>query len=196
MRQKPPQALPRGCHAMTKPRARRRKQRVAVTSAFDTRPRPFRSDHLIVGSGVPLTDAQWVWIEPLLPDQTPKRGPVAGPPRGDRCDRLEVPDRIAVGPPAREVRQLEGSYNRLRMWAVDGTWERVFTALMAQADADEDLNWAVSGGLHDLACAPARGRGPQKGAPVGEPHDHAIGRSRGGLITCRRSSSSAPSEIL
>lgn len=36
-----------------------------------------------------------------------------------------------------------GVYNRLRMWAVDGTWERVFTALMAQADADEDLNWAV-----------------------------------------------------
>ncbi|MFJ8957649.1 transposase [Streptomyces sp. NPDC102381] len=37
-----------------------------------------------------------------------------------------------------------GVYNRLRMWAVDGTWERAFTALMAQADADEDLNWAVS----------------------------------------------------
>lgn len=37
-----------------------------------------------------------------------------------------------------------GVYNRLRMWAVDGTWERVFTALMAQADADEDLAWAVS----------------------------------------------------
>jgi transposase len=30
------------------------------------------------------------------------------------------------------------------MWAVDGTWERVFTALMAQADADDDLAWAVS----------------------------------------------------
>ncbi|MEV8016717.1 hypothetical protein AB0O76_10290 [Streptomyces sp. NPDC086554] len=28
------------------------------------------------------------------------------------------------------------------MWAVDGTWERVFAALMA--DADEDLTWAVS----------------------------------------------------
>ncbi|MFG2129546.1 hypothetical protein ACGFNV_17345 [Streptomyces sp. NPDC048751] len=24
------------------------------------------------------------------------------------------------------------------------TWERVFTTLMAQADADEDLAWAVS----------------------------------------------------
>ncbi|GAT85177.1 transposase [Streptomyces sp. F-3] len=37
-----------------------------------------------------------------------------------------------------------GVCNRLRMWAVDGTWERVFTALVAQADADEDLSWAVS----------------------------------------------------
>lgn len=37
-----------------------------------------------------------------------------------------------------------GVYNRLRMWAIGGTWERVFTALVAQADADEDLNWAVS----------------------------------------------------
>ncbi|MFD4899401.1 transposase [Streptomyces sp. NPDC058411] len=37
-----------------------------------------------------------------------------------------------------------GVYNRLRMWAVDGMWERVFTALVAQADADDELNWAVS----------------------------------------------------
>ncbi|GGV19394.1 transposase [Streptomyces litmocidini] len=37
-----------------------------------------------------------------------------------------------------------GVCNRLRMWAIDGTWGRVFTALVAQADADEDLNWVVS----------------------------------------------------
>ncbi|MFI9761234.1 hypothetical protein ACIHFB_25255 [Streptomyces sp. NPDC051963] len=37
-----------------------------------------------------------------------------------------------------------GVYNRLRMWAVDGTRDRVFTALMAQADTDEDLEWADS----------------------------------------------------
>jgi len=37
-----------------------------------------------------------------------------------------------------------GIYNRLLMWSVDGTWERVFTALVAQAEADEDLGWAVS----------------------------------------------------
>lgn len=37
-----------------------------------------------------------------------------------------------------------GVYNRLRMWAVDGTWERECTALTAQADPDEDVIWAVS----------------------------------------------------
>ncbi|RAJ76829.1 putative transposase of IS4/5 family DUF4096 [Streptomyces sp. PsTaAH-137] len=37
-----------------------------------------------------------------------------------------------------------GVYNRLRMWALDGTWERAFTALVAKADAEEDLNWVVS----------------------------------------------------
>lgn len=30
------------------------------------------------------------------------------------------------------------------MWAIDGTWERVFTALLAQAYAEEDLNWIVA----------------------------------------------------
>ncbi|MGF6947061.1 transposase [Streptomyces auratus] len=29
-----------------------------------------------------------------------------------------------------------GVDNRVRMWALDGTWERVFTALMTQADAE------------------------------------------------------------
>ncbi|GDY49062.1 hypothetical protein SANT12839_099440 [Streptomyces antimycoticus] len=73
-----------------------------------------------------------------------------------------------------------GVYNRLRMWALDGTWERAFTALVARADADEDLQWAVA---VDSTIVRAHRRGPQKGAPAGEPADHAIGRSRGGLTT-------------
>ncbi len=69
---------------------------------------------------------------------------LAGSSPDDRRNHLQVPDRHALGAPAGEVRQLAGVYNRLRMWALDGTWERVFTALVAQADADEDLSWAVS----------------------------------------------------
>ncbi|MFD0396069.1 hypothetical protein ACFQ3Z_44080 [Streptomyces nogalater] len=45
-------------------------------------------------------------------------------------------------PPDRTPRR--GGRNRLRVRVADGTWEPVFTALMAQADADEEWNWAVS----------------------------------------------------
>ncbi|WP_106975356.1 MULTISPECIES: IS5 family transposase [unclassified Streptomyces] len=105
----------------------------------------FRLAQSVVGPGVPLTDAQWARIEPLLPDRTAKRG-------GRWRDHREVIDAIAfkfqtgtqwVHLPEK-YGNWRGVYNRLRMWAVDGTWERVFTALMAQADADEDLAWAVS----------------------------------------------------
>jgi hypothetical protein len=76
-----------------------------------------------------------------------------------------------------------GIYNRLRMWAIDGTWERVFIALMAQADADEDLNWAVSVDSTIVRAHQHAAGARKKGAPAGEPDDHAIGRSRGGLTT-------------
>ncbi|MGW6026940.1 transposase [Streptomyces sp. NPDC055099] len=50
--------------------------------------RPFRLDQAVVGPGVPLTDAQGVRIEPLLPDRAPKRG-------GRWRDHREVIDAIA-----------------------------------------------------------------------------------------------------
>ncbi|WP_408058550.1 IS5 family transposase [Streptomyces niveus] len=140
-------------------------------------------DQPVVGPGVPLTDAQWARIEVLLPDRTPKRG-------GRWRDHREVIDAIAfkfqtgtqwVHLPEK-YGNWRGVYNRLRMWAINGTWERVFTTLMAQADAEDDLNWAVSVDstivrAHQHAAG-ARKKGPQPTSP-----DHAIGRSRGGLTT-------------
>ncbi|MEU3408576.1 IS5 family transposase [Streptomyces sp. NPDC006670] len=76
-----------------------------------------------------------------------------------------------------------GAYNRLRMWAVDGTWERVFTALVAQTDAEDDLNWAVSVDSTIVRAHQHPAGARKKGAPAGEPADHAIGCSRGGLTT-------------
>ncbi|MFF8030299.1 IS5 family transposase [Streptomyces sp. NPDC016626] len=146
----------------------------------DRRDRPeglagqFRLDQLAVGPGVPLTDAQWARIEPLLPDRTPKRG-------GRRRDHREVIDAIAfkfqtgtqwVHLPEKYGNR-RGVCNRLRMWAVDGTWERVLTALVAQADADEDLNWAVSVDstivrAHQHAAG-ARKKGPRPANPATTP---------------------------
>ncbi|MFD4692022.1 IS5 family transposase [Streptomyces sp. NPDC058463] len=133
---------------------------------------------------MPLTYAQWARIEPLLPNRTPKRG-------GRWRDHRQVIDAIAfkfqTGTQWVHLPEKHGNWrgvcSRLRMRALDGTWERVFTALIAQADADDNLNWAVSGELHNRPRPPARGRSPQKGAPNSEPDDHAIGRSRGGLTT-------------
>nr|WP_244291532.1 IS5 family transposase [Streptomyces subrutilus] len=133
---------------------------------------------------VPLTDAQWARIEPLLPDRTPKRG-------GRWRDHRQVIDAIAfkfqtgsqwVHLPER-YGNWRGVYNRLRMWAVDGTWERVFTTLVAQADADEDLDWVVSVDSTIVRAHQHAAGARKKGAPAGEPGDHAIGRSRGGLTT-------------
>lgn len=130
---------------------------------------------------MPLTDAQWSRIEPLLPDRTPKRG-------GRFHDHPEGIDAIAftfqtgtqwVHLPEKYGNS-RGVYNRLRVWDLDGTWERVFTALMARADADEDLAWAVSVDS-PIVRAHQHAAGPAKRSPPGEPADHAI--PRGGLST-------------
>ncbi|MFI1607616.1 IS5 family transposase [Streptomyces griseofuscus] len=92
-----------------------------------------------------LSDAQWARIAPLLPDRTPKRG-------GRWRDHRRVIEAIAwkrcTGSPWRdmpgEYGSWKGIYTRLRNWAIDGTWERVFSALLARADADGDLDWVVS----------------------------------------------------
>lgn len=43
-----------------------------------------------------------------------------------------------------ESHSRKGEYTRLRNWAIDGAWERVFTALLAQVDAAGDLDWVVA----------------------------------------------------
>ncbi|MGW0572173.1 IS5 family transposase [Streptomyces tauricus] len=133
---------------------------------------------------MPLSDAQWARIEPLLPDRTPKRG-------GQWRDHRQVIDAIAfkfqtgtqwVHLPEK-YGNWRGVYSRLRMWAVDGTWERVFTVLMAQADADENLNWAVSVDSTIVRAHQHAAGARKRGSWSASRNDHAIGRSRGGLST-------------
>lgn len=68
-----------------------------------------------------------------------------------------------------------GLCNGLRVWGIDGVREQVFTALVAQADADEDLNWAVSAdstgvrAYQHAACARKRGPSRRTGGPRHRP---------------------------
>lgn len=36
------------------------------------------------------------------------------------------------------------AHKRLIRWAVDGTWERILTEVLAAADAGDDVGWTVS----------------------------------------------------
>ncbi|MFI1869504.1 transposase [Streptomyces jumonjinensis] len=103
-------------------------------------------------------------IEPLLPDRTPRRG-------GRWRDHRLVIDAIAfkyrTGTPWTDLPKHFGSWkgvhNRLRIWDADGTWEKVFTALLAQAEGDLDRAVAVDSTI--VRAHQHAGRGPSKGAP-------------------------------
>ncbi len=69
----------------------------------------------------------------------------------------------------------KGVHNRLRKWAADGTWEKVFTALLAQADAEGDLDWVIAVvstvvRAHQHAAV-ARQKGPRPASRTTMPSD-------------------------
>ncbi|AYN43534.1 IS5 family transposase [Streptomyces dangxiongensis] len=126
----------------------------------------------------------WDRIEPLMP---------ADPVRGRRwADHRRTLEAIAwkyrTNSPWRDLPDELGSFQtahkRLIRWAVDGTWEMILAAVLAAADADDDLDWTVSVDstvvrAHQHAAG-ARKRGD---APGRARADHGLGRSRGGLST-------------
>ncbi|MFF3138670.1 IS5 family transposase [Streptomyces mirabilis] len=125
----------------------------------------------------------WARIEPLMP---------ADPVRGRRwADHRRTLEAIAwkyrtCSPwrdlPA-ELGPFQTAHKRLIRWAVDGTWKRILTAVLAAADADDEVGWTVS--VDSTVCrAHQHAAGARKkGRPTAPSPDHALGRSRGGLST-------------
>ncbi|MCX4546787.1 IS5 family transposase [Streptomyces sp. NBC_01565] len=125
----------------------------------------------------------WGRIEPLMP---------ADPVRGRRwADHRRTLEAIAwkyrTSSPWRdlpgELGSFQTAHKRLIRWAVDGTWERILAAVLAAADANDDIDWTVSVDS-TVVRAHQHAAGALKGAAGRpEPDDHALGRSRGGLST-------------
>ncbi|WP_245685727.1 transposase, partial [Streptomyces yerevanensis] len=42
-----------------------------------------------------------------------------------------------------ELGSFQTAHKRLIRWAVDGTWEKIFAAILAAADAVDDIGWTV-----------------------------------------------------
>lgn len=71
--------------------------------------------------------------------------------------------------------------------SADGTWDRLFAAFLADADAQGSIDWSMCRWLHHLPSPPARGRSTQEApadrerrAPRQHRPDEGLGRSRGG----------------
>jgi transposase len=91
-----------------------------------------------------LTDEEWTRLEPVLPDQTPRRG---GRWAGHRRVINGVFWRTRSGSPWRDLPGEYGNwktvYNRHRRWSGDGTWVGILDQLRCDADRHEGAEWAV-----------------------------------------------------
>lgn len=141
-----------------------------------------------IGAGArhDLTDAQWRILQPLLPPPSrlgrPRKYPLRGLIDGIR-------HRVRGGYPWRDVPSRYGPWWRVyalfACWQVLGVWERIETALLAQAQARARICWQVS-----IDSTTSRGHVHAAGARrdsvnrvAGEPDHHGFGRSRGGWST-------------
>ncbi|MFJ5221181.1 IS5 family transposase [Streptomyces sp. NPDC088354] len=139
-----------------------------------------------------MTDTQWARLERLLFPVGKKPG---RPPIWTRRQLIDgIRFRTRTGVPWRDVPERYGpwarTYDLFRRWQRDGTWQRIFAELQAQADAEDLITWELN--IDSTVCrahqhaAGARKKDLQKEPPGGvavEPDDHGLGRSRGGLTT-------------
>ncbi len=118
----------------------------------------------------------WDRIEPLMP---------ADPVRGRRwANHRRTLEAIAwkyrTSSPWRDLPDELGSFKtahkRLIRWAVDGTWERILAAVLAAADADDNLDWTVSVDstvvrAHQHAAGARKKGRPAQASPATTPSD-------------------------
>jgi transposase len=148
---------------------------------------------LPAGARHDLTDEQWAILASLLEALLPI-GKKPGRPRLWTFRQLidGIRFRIRTGCPWRDVPERYGSwqsvYGLYRAWQLAGVWAAILTGLQALADEAGLIDWSVSvdstvNRAHQHAAGARRHPETQVEPPVGEPADHALGRSRGGLST-------------
>ena len=148
---------------------------------------------LPAGARHDLTDEQWAILASLLAALLPV-GKKSGRPRRWTLRQLidGIRFRIRTGCPWRDVPERYGTwqsvYGLYRAWQLTGVWTAILTGLQALADEAGLIEWTVSvdstiNRAHQHAAGARRHPEQQKQPPVGEPADHALGRSRGGRTT-------------
>ncbi|MFJ6987484.1 MULTISPECIES: IS5 family transposase [unclassified Streptomyces] len=123
-----------------------------------------------------LSDAEWEFVRPLLPESLRGRKRL-----DDRRVLNGIVWKFRTGTAWRDVPERYGPWatlhTRFRRWAADGTFERMLHAAQAKADAAGDIDWLVSVDS-TIVRAHQHAAGAKKGL-----RDPALGRSRGGLTS-------------
>jgi transposase len=111
-----------------------------------------------------LTHTQWERLQPLLPLQQPKTGRPAVDHRGILTGMLWL---LRTGAPWRALPERYGPWrtvaSRFSRWRRAGSWEPLFAAVQAQADAADQLNWDVQ----------------DVDGPMSRSHQHVAGAKKG-----------------
>ena len=148
---------------------------------------------LPAGARHDLTDEQWAILASLLEELLPV-GKKAGRPRRWTLRQLVdgIRFRTRTGCPWRDVPERYGTwqsiYGLFRAWQLAGRWAAILTGLQAAGAEAGLIEWVVSVDstitrAHQHAAGARRQPETQVEPPAGEPPDHALGRSRGGLST-------------
>ncbi|MCL7493172.1 IS5 family transposase [Streptomyces sp. MCA2] len=124
-----------------------------------------------------LSDAEWEFVRPLLPDSLRGRKRL-----DDRTVLNGIVWKFRTGTAWRDVPERYGPWatlhTRFRRWALDGTFERMLRAAQAKADEAGDIDWLVS-----VDSTVVRAHQHAAGAPKRGLRVPALGRSRGGLTS-------------
>jgi transposase len=148
---------------------------------------------LPAGARHDLIDEQWAILASVLEDLLPAARKAGRPRRWTFRQLIDgIRFRTRTGCPWRDVPERYGPwqsvYGLFRSWQLAGRWAAIVTALQARSAEAGLIDWTVSvdstiNRAHQHAAGARRHPEQQKQPPVGEPADHALGRSRGGLTT-------------
>ncbi|WP_436961122.1 IS5 family transposase [Streptomyces sp. SudanB182_2057] len=124
-----------------------------------------------------LSDAEWEFVRPLLPESLRGRKRL-----DDRTVLNGIVWKFRTGTAWRDVPERYGPWHtlhtRFRRWALDGTFERMLRAAQARADAAGNIDWLVS-----VDSTVVRAHQHAAGAKKRGLRVPGLGRSRGGLTS-------------
>ena len=121
-----------------------------------------------MGRRYELSDEDWALIEPLLPPE--RTGQKGRPAKYHRTMLNGMVWLARSGAPWRDLPERYGSwksvYTRFRKWRDDGTLERIFSALSADADLENLLIDSTIVKVHKSAAGAKKGpKIPKSGVP-------------------------------